>query len=71
MRIIRAAFADKRLLLRAAERLQSRLAGPHALASQVTGWLVATQARLGMTGAARAFIAGLGDEQASGCCRPA
>ena len=35
---------------RAAERLQSRLAGPHALASQVTGWLLATQPRLGMPG---------------------
>ena len=41
---------------RAAERLQSRLAGPHALASQVTGWLAATQARLGMTGEARATL---------------
>ena len=33
----------------AAERLRSRLASAHALASQVTGWLLATQARLGMT----------------------
>ena len=41
---------------RAAERLQSRLEGPHALASQVTGWLLATQARLGMTGEARAAL---------------
>ena len=45
---------------RAAERLQSRLAGPHALASQVTGWLLATQARLGMTGEARAALGGAG-----------
>src|SRR6201999_4388795 len=41
---------------RAAERLQSRLEGSHALASQVTGWLLATQARLGMTGEARAAL---------------
>ena len=44
----------------AAERLRSRLAGSHALASQVTGWLLATQARLGMTGEARAALAARG-----------
>ena len=49
---------------RAAERLQSRLEGPHALANQVTGWLVATQARLGMTGEARATLDALDDERA-------
>jgi LuxR family maltose regulon positive regulatory protein len=49
---------------RAAERLQSRLEGPHALASQVTGWLLATQARLGMTGEARAALSALDDERA-------
>ncbi len=49
---------------RAAERLQSRLAGPHALANQVTGWLLATQARLGMTGEARATLGALDDERA-------
>ena len=49
---------------RAAERLQSRLAGPHALASQVTGWLVATQARLGMAGEARATLQAIDDERA-------
>ena len=38
----------------AAERLRSQLEGSHALANQVTGWLLATQARLGMTGKARA-----------------
>ena len=48
----------------AAERLRSRLAGSHALASQVTGWLLATQARLGMTGAARAALAALDDDRA-------
>ncbi len=48
----------------AAERLRSRLAGSHALASQVTGWLLATQARLGMTGEARAALAVLDDDRA-------
>ena len=48
----------------AAERLQSRLEGSHALAGQVTGWLLATQARLGMTGEARAALAALDDERA-------
>ena len=33
---------------------------PHALASQVTGWLVATDACLGMTGEARAGARGAG-----------
>ena len=49
----------------AAEYLQSQLEGPHALAGQVTGWLLATQARLGMTGEARAALAALDDERAS------
>jgi LuxR family maltose regulon positive regulatory protein len=49
---------------RAAERLQSQLEGPHALANQVTGWLAATQARLGMTGEARAALGALEDERA-------
>ena len=48
----------------AAERLRSQLTGSHALANQVTGWLLATQARLGMTGEARAALAALDDEQA-------
>ena len=48
----------------AAEYLQSQLEGPHALAGQVTGWLLATQARLGMTGEARAVLAALDDERA-------
>ena len=38
------------------------MAGSHAMASQVTGWLLATQARAGMTGEARARLAAL-DEQ--------
>jgi len=49
----------------AAEQLQSQFEGSHALASQVTGWLLATQARLGMTGEARAALAALDDERAS------
>ncbi len=48
----------------AAERLQSRLEGSHALAGQVTGWMLATQARLGMPGEARAWIATLDAERA-------
>jgi LuxR family transcriptional regulator, maltose regulon positive regulatory protein len=48
-----------------AEYLQSQLEGSHALAGQVTGWLLATQARLGMTGEARAALAALDDERAS------
>jgi LuxR family transcriptional regulator, maltose regulon positive regulatory protein len=51
--------------LRAAERLQSQLAGSHALTNQVTGWMLATQARLGQAGQARASLAALTDEQAN------
>ncbi len=49
----------------AAEYLGSQLEGSHALASQVTGWLLATQARLAMTGEARAALAALDDERAN------
>jgi LuxR family maltose regulon positive regulatory protein len=49
----------------AAEHLGSQLAGSQALASQVTAWMLATQARLGMTGEARAALAALDDERAS------
>jgi LuxR family transcriptional regulator, maltose regulon positive regulatory protein len=48
----------------AAERLRSQLEGSHALASQVTGWLLATQARLGRPDEARAALAALEDERA-------
>jgi LuxR family transcriptional regulator, maltose regulon positive regulatory protein len=48
----------------AAEGLGSRLTGSHAQANQVTGWLVATQVRLGMTGEARSALAGMADERA-------
>ena len=43
----------------AAEHLGSQLEGSHALASQVTGWMLATQARLGRPGEARAALAAL------------
>jgi LuxR family maltose regulon positive regulatory protein len=48
----------------AAERLRSQLEGSHALASQVTGWMLATQARIGMPGEARISLAALDDERA-------
>jgi LuxR family transcriptional regulator, maltose regulon positive regulatory protein len=48
----------------AAERLRSQLEGSHALASQVTGWMLATQARLGRPGEARAVLAAVDDERA-------
>ena len=48
----------------AAEHLGSQLEGSQALASQVTGWLLATQARLGLPGEARACLAALDDERA-------
>jgi LuxR family maltose regulon positive regulatory protein len=50
---------------RAAEDLASQLAGSQALASQVTSWLLATQARLGQPGEARARLAALDDERAN------
>ena len=50
--------------LSAAEDLGSQLADSPALASRATRWLLATQARLGMTGEARAALAALDDERA-------
>jgi LuxR family maltose regulon positive regulatory protein len=50
--------------LSAAEYLGSQLADSRALASRATRWLPATQARLGMTGEARAFLTALDDERA-------
>jgi LuxR family maltose regulon positive regulatory protein len=49
----------------AAEALRSRLEGSHALANQVTGWRLATQARLGRTGEAGAALASLDPDRAS------
>ena len=48
----------------AAEGLGSRLTGSHAQANQVTGWLAATQVRIGMAGEARSSLAGMADERA-------
>ena len=48
----------------AAEYLGSQLADSQALGSRATRWLPATQARLGMTSQARAFLAALDDERA-------
>jgi LuxR family maltose regulon positive regulatory protein len=49
----------------AAEDLASQLEGSQALSSQMTGWLIATQARLGRLGEARVRLAALDDELAS------
>jgi len=46
----------------AAERAQSLLTGVHALAPRITGWLAATQARLGMTDQARLTLSGYAAE---------
>jgi LuxR family maltose regulon positive regulatory protein len=48
-----------------AEHLRSQMEGSHAWASQMTGWLLAAQARAGMTDRARALLAALDDERAS------
>jgi LuxR family maltose regulon positive regulatory protein len=48
-----------------AEDLGSQLQGSQALASQMTGWLLATQARVGRPGDARACLAALDDQRAS------
>ena len=48
-----------------AEQLGAQLEGWHALASQSAGFLLATQARLGMTAEARAQLAGLDAKRAS------
>src|SRR4029077_7905864 len=47
------------------EYLGSQIADSRALANQVTGWMLPPQARLGMTGEARAVLAALDDERAS------
>jgi LuxR family transcriptional regulator, maltose regulon positive regulatory protein len=48
----------------AADYLRSQLDGSHALADQVTGWLIATQARLGLLAEAGAALDALDDERA-------
>ena len=49
----------------AAERLQSQLVGSNVLENRVTGWLLATQARVGQAGQARTILAALPDERAN------
>jgi LuxR family transcriptional regulator, maltose regulon positive regulatory protein len=49
---------------RAAEDLQTQLEGSHALMRQLTGWRLATQARLGQLSEARAALAALDAELA-------
>ena len=46
----------------AAAQAQSLLTGVHFLAPRITGWLAATQARLGMSDEARATLAGFSTE---------
>jgi LuxR family maltose regulon positive regulatory protein len=66
LELARGRFDEAMAALGAAEQLQSRLGGgSHALASQVTGWMLAAQARAGQPGAARARLAALDDERAS------
>jgi LuxR family maltose regulon positive regulatory protein len=48
----------------AAEYLQAQLEGSHALAGQLAGWRLATQARLGQLSEARASLAALDDDLA-------
>jgi LuxR family maltose regulon positive regulatory protein len=49
----------------AAGRMQALMVGEHGLTPQVTAWSIATQARLGMAGQARAALAALDGRQAS------
>jgi LuxR family transcriptional regulator, maltose regulon positive regulatory protein len=49
---------------RAAERPRAQLDGSHALANQATSWMLATQARAGLPGEARAALAALDEEKA-------
>ncbi len=48
----------------AAGQVNAQMAGEHALTSRVTAWTIATQARLGMVGQARAGLAVLDDRLA-------
>jgi LuxR family transcriptional regulator, maltose regulon positive regulatory protein len=49
----------------AAEHLRSQMEGSHTWASQMTAWLLATQARAGQPDQARATLAALDDERAN------
>jgi LuxR family transcriptional regulator, maltose regulon positive regulatory protein len=59
-RMLGAALAE----YRAAEELQAELEGSHALAGQLVGWRLSTQAQLGQFTEARAALAGLDAELA-------
>jgi LuxR family maltose regulon positive regulatory protein len=48
----------------AAGRIQALMVGEHGLTTRVNAWTIATQARLGMTGQARAALAALDGRQA-------
>jgi LuxR family maltose regulon positive regulatory protein len=50
----------------AARQMQALMAGEHGLTTRVNAWAIATRARLGMTGQARAALAALDTQQASG-----
>jgi LuxR family maltose regulon positive regulatory protein len=43
----------------AARQIQALMVGEHGLTTRVNAWTIATQARLGMTGQARAALAAL------------
>jgi LuxR family transcriptional regulator, maltose regulon positive regulatory protein len=49
----------------AAGRIQALMVGEHGLTTRVNAWTIATQARLGMAGQARAALAALDGRQAS------
>jgi LuxR family maltose regulon positive regulatory protein len=49
----------------AAEQMQALMVSEHGLTIRVKAWMIATQARLGMAGQARAVLAALDDRQAS------
>jgi LuxR family maltose regulon positive regulatory protein len=49
----------------AAGRMQALMVGEHGLTTRVNAWTIATQARLGMAGQARAALAALDGRQAS------
>jgi LuxR family maltose regulon positive regulatory protein len=49
----------------AAGRMQSLMLGEHGLTTRVNAWTIATQARLGMAGQARAALAALNGRQAA------
>jgi LuxR family maltose regulon positive regulatory protein len=49
----------------AARQMQALMVGEHGLTTRVTAWAIATQARLGMTGQAKAALAALDARRAS------